>query len=851
MLGPLIGAMKGAFKKPKANPKSLIGNMGKEKGGNNIQPKKGMVPDAGGTTVARVVEVKTIPVDKISSTKLGSTPLALEFESIFYRTVDIHNALNKRSQAKKRLIANKNKAAEKKRRNLKERLSEMGRGLGNVPGVSAVGGAIGSLWNNIMKTLGILFAGWLMNYLPQILDFVTKFITIAEKIVQTAIKIITPFVKALWWITKKGTALFGMLVGVDPEEAQRNSFLKNVTEIQKKIPLIEYAFAAFAILKAKGKFTREKPGTGTTKPKPRVKTGPKKPLNKWQRGQRLRKLKAQRRLRDNTKKLNLLKRKTKIGALRKIPPGVRRGTKNVLTNIAKKADKIKGIASKIKIPIIGPLILAVTQIIAGEPLSKAIFMGVGAGLTGALVATFGAVGAFASGGTLAAFFPMLVMGAEGIGAFIGELLYEGFLGKGWGAAGAKLKNTFTGIFDQAGKMGKMVWDWVTKGGLWNLIKSIGLGAGKVLGWIFSPPGKGGLLDLLGTIGGGLLKAAKYILMPNGLLWHVIKGGAAVAKMLWNWFTGGGFISMLKGMGGGAGKVLGWLWNVAIPAALKAAGNAGKALLDWFKGGMGRFVSTFPGIQIPDTSIGEMMAGLAEKFLGGIIDWKIKPEVEVSVGEKDHDKPWYHWNRHLPEVGVKVDFLSLRDVLKKMTWNVQDILGNIFKLIPGLNMLVKDGKVKSIPDLSKLFWPPGFMLKHAMSSFFPGSGESSANPSGMTASSTGSTQQSQPSGLTTKQEDASAAGGITPTPDNSKSDDAVKGQGATAASADASSISESASYDKQGGGKGGIVPIPVGQMQGAGAGAGGKGNAIIQSSVNKYEVINGFKKTMILAELYKG
>ena len=69
MLGPLIGAMKGALNKPKANPKSLIGNMGKEKGGNNnVQPKQGVVPDAGGTTVTRIVEVKPIPIDKISST---------------------------------------------------------------------------------------------------------------------------------------------------------------------------------------------------------------------------------------------------------------------------------------------------------------------------------------------------------------------------------------------------------------------------------------------------------------------------------------------------------------------------------------------------------------------------------------------------------------------------------------------------------------------------------------------------------------------------------------------------------------------------------------------------------------
>ena len=208
---------------------------------------------------------------------------------------------------------------------------------------------------------------------------------------------------------------------------------------------------------------------------------------------------------------------------------------------------------------------------------------------------------------------------------------------------------------------------------------------------------------------------------------------------------------------------------------------------------------------------------------------------------------------MPGVSAKVSVKSLREVLAGLTWGIPDILGKIFSVIPGLNRLVKNGKVAGIPDLSKLFWPPGFMLKHAMSSFFPGKGGSATNTAGsMGGSTTGSTQQSQPSGLTTKQEDASAAGGITPTPDNSKGDDTVKGQGAAAASADASSISQSASYDKVGtsGGKGGIIPVPVGQMQSGGSG--GKGVSVTAGSmVNKYEVINGFKKTMILSELYRG
>ena len=592
MLGALTGLFKGGLTKPKVDAKGAAKKFqGAEEKQKQVKPKAAMVPET--VKKVRVVVVKPMNPDKINSTKLGSTPLALEFESIFYRTLGIHAALHNRYQAKKRKAAAEKKAGEKKKRNLKERLSEMGKGLGKLPGVSKVTGAIGSLWGAILKTLGILFAGWLLQYLPQILNFVEKFVDIASNIVKVAGKIVAPLVSSLWWITKEGTKLFGMLVGVDPEEAQRNTFIKNVTEIQKKVPLIEAAFATFAILKAKGTFTKEK-----TQSKPRSK--PKS--SKAKARQRLQRQRAAR----NAKKLKRFGRKTKAVVGRKLGRGVRGGLKKVggaLKGVGAKAGKIGGnlmkgfgkLAKFAKFPVIGPLIIAVTQIIAGEGIKKAAFMGLGAALGGGLGMALGA--ALSATGIGALLAPVVTLVGEGIGAFLGEVLYEGFMGKGWGAAKDKLVDTITGFFTGAGKMGKMVWKWITGGGLWGLLKNVGGGIASVFKWIFSGPGGGGLLDLAASVGGGILKMAKYIFMPNGLIWDVLKGGGKVIQMIWNWFTGTGFVSMLKGMGGGAGKVLGWLWNVALPAALKAAGNAGKALKKFFTEGSERFVNNFPTIDI--------------------------------------------------------------------------------------------------------------------------------------------------------------------------------------------------------------------------------------------------------------
>ena len=99
-----------------------------------------------------------------------------------------------------------------------------------------------------------------------------------------------------------------------------------------------------------------------------------------------------------------------------------------------------------RIPIIGPVVVGLVSVISGEPLGKALFKTLGAAL----------------GGALGSFIPIPVLGTligEAIGVFVGDLLYEGLMGKGWGAAGKKLLGSLKKIFTA----GKAVVQWLGGG----------------------------------------------------------------------------------------------------------------------------------------------------------------------------------------------------------------------------------------------------------------------------------------------------------------------------------------------------------------------------------------------------
>ena len=128
--------------------------------------------------------------------------------------------------------------------------------------------------------------------------------------------------------------------------------------------------------------------------------------------------------------------------------GVKKIPKRLATKVLGKQgiQAVKGIAKGFsKIPIVGPLIVAVSSLLAGEPLGQAVFKGMGAAL----------------GGFLGTFIPIPILGTmlgEVVGTFIGDLLYSLILGGGPAEAGQKLMNAVKTALDVGGLIVKFVGD---------------------------------------------------------------------------------------------------------------------------------------------------------------------------------------------------------------------------------------------------------------------------------------------------------------------------------------------------------------------------------------------------------
>ena len=160
----------------------------------------------------------------------------------------------------------------------------------------------------------------------------------------------------------------------------------------------------------------------------------------------------------------------------------------------------------IKIPIIGPIIVAVTSLLAGDPIGKTLFKSIGAVFGGAIGSMGGPLG--------------MIVG-EILGEFIGSFLYEMFLGEGKKKAGgsmAYLKQEFGKLISGVGKYGKMFLDFVVGqvGKLGNFFKE---GFGRFVKDFptLSIPEGGGVQTTLGKVANllGLSKESKY--MENGRL----------------------------------------------------------------------------------------------------------------------------------------------------------------------------------------------------------------------------------------------------------------------------------------------------------------------------------------------
>ena len=132
----------------------------------------------------------------------------------------------------------------------------------------------------------------------------------------------------------------------------------------------------------------------------------------------------------------------------------------MLAGAGKIFKNLSVLGKSIKIPVIGPIIVAVTSILAGDPIGKTLFRSIGAVFGGAIGSMGGPLG--------------MILG-EILGEFLGSFLYEMFLGEGKKKAGGSmkyLKQEFGKLVSGAGKYGKMFLDFVMSqiGKVGNFIK---------------------------------------------------------------------------------------------------------------------------------------------------------------------------------------------------------------------------------------------------------------------------------------------------------------------------------------------------------------------------------------------
>ena len=365
-------------------------------------------------------------------------------------------------------------------------------------------------------------------------------------------------------------------------------------------------------------------------------------------------------------------RKNIPGISKKLSTGVNQITGKLGGTLGKTSKILGKLGSKIKIPIIGPLIVATISIISGEGIGRASFKGIGAAL----------------GGILGNLIPIPVVGmlvGEGIGLFVGDLLYEGFLGKGWGAAGTKLKDSLAGIVTGAGKVGKAMVEWIFGGGLINLLKNVGGGALRFINYLFG----------------------------GGLLMDIFKGTAGAAKVITNFIFDGGLFKLIGGVAGLPLKMAKWMLMTALPWAFKKVGGVMVAGKEWVERGVSNLIVNFPTVPIPDINPGEILSNIFSKvpLINKVLDLEIPGVPKWLLKPLPIPKAWKE---------VLNKGFSIKTMLEGLP-GIQEFLGFFAQHIPVLKNWVEGGKLTKLPNL--LFLTPlgmPFLMPTIAKSFFPGS-----------------------------------------------------------------------------------------------------------------------------------
>jgi len=167
----------------------------------------------------------------------------------------------------------------------------------------------------------------------------------------------------------------------------------------------------------------------------------------------------------------ILKHGLKRGANRLIVKWFGKGAAKTLAGVGKVL--VKG-AKAIRIPVVGPLLVAITSMFSGDPIGKTLFKTAGAAIGGGLGLALGPIG--------------MIVG-EIAGEFVGDILYEGFMtGEGgMERAGKKLKDKFMQILSG----GKKVMNWLKNSmkrlNFWKLLRAPWGDKAGILKDAFFPP----------------------------------------------------------------------------------------------------------------------------------------------------------------------------------------------------------------------------------------------------------------------------------------------------------------------------------------------------------------------------
>lgn len=269
----------------------------------------------------------------------------------------------------------------------------------------------------------------------------------AEKIIDTIIGVIDALGSFLAWGQEKLDGIRASLVSDKGEEAGErfDGLLSALTNLFNATVIVGSVFGALGAGAGKGKDKPGKGPKGTKGPKGKVKADKKTRTRRA--SKEARKRYARRFGKDAAKQRFAGQTRGPIkGSL------TRRGLGKAPARAALKTlgkggvQAMKGIAKGFsRIPIVGPLIVAVSSLLAGEPLGQAAFKGVGAAI----------------GGLLGSFIPIPVIGTllgEAAGVFVGDLLYSLMLGGGPEEAKQKFMNTLQTALDAGGLILKFVGD---------------------------------------------------------------------------------------------------------------------------------------------------------------------------------------------------------------------------------------------------------------------------------------------------------------------------------------------------------------------------------------------------------